>query len=345
MGLRTLARQVGRALASRHVFGAQNGRMFRTARALDRLLTPPRRPGAAEVVAGIWDNQASDAFVHALERRSWTGVPAVHANHNYLVTGSREVYWVDWLRERYFPGGEVGDVLSLGCGNGHVDRLFAERGFVMRSLCGLDISPAASQRAEELSKTVALAPVVRYAAVDLNRHRLPLAAYDFIYFYQSLHHVEALEHVLDGCRKALRPGGRLLVNEYVGPSRFQWTPQQERLANQQLATLPPALRRDLSSGGLKDAIHRPTVAEMIANDPSEAVRSAEIEPALRDRFGVEAQWNWGGTVNHLVFQEIAGNFDPANPMHNDHVERLIADENRWIAEGALPSDFKMYLLQ
>ena len=308
-------------------------------------LAPPGPPPAADVVAGIWDRQASDTFVHDLERRTWTGLPAIHANHNYLVSGSREVHWIDWLRDRYFPGGEVGDVLSLGCGNGHVDRLFAQHGFVMRSLCGLDISPAATDRARELADNVGLAPSVRYAAVDLNRTTLPARAYDLIYFYQSLHHIEALENVLDGCRKALRPGGRLLVNEYVGPSRFQWTPEQARLANQQLATLPEPLRQNVSAGGLKVTIHRPTVAEMIATDSSEAVRSAEIEPALRERFDVKAQWNWGGTVNVLVFQEIAGNFDPANPMHNDHVERLIADENRWIAGGTLPSDFKMYLLE
>jgi len=315
------------------------------ARAIDGWLAPAPRRSAADVVVGAWDRLASDAYVSDVVGRSWTGVPAVHANHNYLVTGSRDVYWIDWLRDRYFPGGEVGDVLSLGCGNGHVDRTFAARGFVMRSLCGLDISPAATQRAEELSKTVPLAPVVRYAAADLNRATLPSGAYDFIYFYQSLHHIEALERVLDGCRKALRPGGRLLVNEYVGPSRFQWTPEQERLANQQLATLPEALRQDASPGGVKVAIHRPTVAEMIATDPSEAVRSGEIEAALRDRFVVKAQWNWGGTVNFLVFQEIAGNFDPANADHNVHVDRLIADENRWIADGTLPSDFKMYLLE
>ena len=99
-----------------------------------------------------WDQTASDAFVRELERRSWTGVPAVHANHNYLVTGSREVMWIDWLRDRYFPGGEVGDVLSLGCGTGHLDRLFAQHGFVMRSLYGLDVSPAAIQQAQRLSE-------------------------------------------------------------------------------------------------------------------------------------------------------------------------------------------------
>ena len=56
---------------------------------------------------------------------------------------------------------------------------------------------------------------------------------------------------------------------------------------------PAPLRRDVTSGGLKAAIHRPTPAEMIARDPSEAVRSGEIEQALRDRFDVKARVELG----------------------------------------------------
>ena len=44
-------------------------------------------------VAGRWSGLASEAFVHDLERVSWTGIPQVHLNHNYLLTGSRETHW------------------------------------------------------------------------------------------------------------------------------------------------------------------------------------------------------------------------------------------------------------
>ena len=79
---------------------------------------------------------------------------------------------------------------------------------------------------------------------------------------------------------------------------------------------------------------------MRAADPSEAVRSAEIEAALRSRFEVIGEWSWGGTINHLVFQDIAGNFDALHESHLSHVERLIQFENGVIREGGLPSDFK-----
>ncbi len=297
-------------------------------------------PGA---VAGRWSGLASDAFVHDLERVSWTGIPQVHLNHNYLVTGSRDVYWVDLIRDQFFPRGHAGDALSLGCGAGHLDRILKDRGFTFRSLTGIDISEPAVRRARELGEQVRLAPVLRYAAEDLNQVSLPESSFDFIYFFQSLHHIEALEHVLTQCRRALRPAGLLLVNEFVGPSRFQWTSQQLEMANQITALLPEELRRDLREGGIKARIERPSLQHMVRHDPSEAVRSSDIEPLLPQYFDVVREWNWGGTLNHLVFQNIAANFDPANAGHRGIVELLIHHENVLVQERVLPSDFKVFV--
>jgi SAM-dependent methyltransferase len=239
----------------------------------------------------------------------------------------------------------VGDVLSLGCGTGHLDRLVAQRGLSMRSLTGFDISPAAVARAQALADEGSPGPTFRYHAVDLNRFDLPTRAFDFVDVFQSFHHIEALEHVLDRVREALRPGGLFHVKEFVGPSRFQWTPEQLRLATEQLDTLPLALRKDLTTGRTKTAIHRSTMDEMRAADPSEAVGSAEIETAVRSRFEVIGEWNWGRTINLLVFQDIAGNFDASDESHVSQVERLIEFENVVIREGHLPSDFKMFMLR
>jgi hypothetical protein len=78
-------------------------------------------------------------------------------------------------------------------------------------------------------------------------------------------------------------------------------------------------------------------------DPSEAVRSGEIEAQLRAAFDVFAEWNWGGTLNHLVFQDIAGNFNPENDPDRGIVEDLISLENSLIRARSLPSDFKVFL--
>ena len=297
----------------------------------------------ASRVASHWSQLASDAFVRDLDRVSWSGIPQVHLNHNYLITGARETYWVEWMRERFFPGGDAGDVLSLGCGAGHLDRIFKRCGFRFRSFTGIDISEGAIAHARALAAEIGLAPTIRYMAADLNHFELPPQRFDFIFFFQSLHHIEALEDVLGHCQRALRPSGLLLVNEFVGPSRFQWTSRQLDMANALTAVLPEDLRRDLQQGGVKTEIVRPTVRHMVTHDPSEAVRSAEIEPLVKAYFDIVGEWNWGGTLNHLVFQNIAANFDQANACHRSLIELLIHHENELIRRELLPSDFKVFL--
>jgi SAM-dependent methyltransferase len=307
-----------------------------------KLLAPRGRERHVGVVTQ-WNQLASESFVRDLERVSWTGIPQVHSNHNYLISGSRDAYWVEWIRERYFPGGDAGDALSLGCGAGHLDRILRRCGFTFRSFTGIDLSENAINRARELAHEIGLAPKIRYVAEDLNRCELAPQSFDFIYFFQSLHHLEALEHVLGQCQRALRPGGLLLVNEFVGPSRFQWTSRQVEMANTLTRLLPEDLRRDLQAGGIKTEIVCPTVRHMVAHDPSEAVRSGEIERLLKADFDVLEEWNWGGTLNHLVFQNIAANFDPENEYHRSIVELLIHHENVLVREGLLPSDFKVFV--
>ena len=64
---------------------------------------------------------------------------------------------------------------------------------------------------------------------------------------------------------------------------------------------------------------------------------------MHGHFDVFEAWNWGGTLNHLVFQDIAGNFDAENPYHRGIIELLVYHENVLIRDRILPSDFKVFL--
>ncbi len=290
-----------------------------------------------------WDVLASEDAKRDLERRSWGGLPQIARNHNQLTTGRPEYYWIDYLRDQYFQDGRAGDVLSVGCGEGAIERLFKERGFVFDSITGIDLSEKCIQAAEARAREVSLAPRIAYMAADLNRCELPRRAFDFIFFFHSLHHVKELEFVLGGCAKALRPRGILMANEFVGPSRFQWTDKQLQLANDIFRLLPAPLRYDLTHKNTKTEIRRPSVEEMMQADPSEAVRSAEIEALLRRYFQILEEKNWGGTLNHLIFEDTAGNYDLEHPWHNAILELLIHHENCLIENGVLPSNYKFFV--
>ena len=104
---------------------------------------------------------------------------------------------------------------------GDVDRILCDCGFRFTSFTGVDVSPLAVDRARELSKERGgLARPRRTWTADLNVHRLPTNAFDFIYFFQSLHHIERLEHILGECARALRPNGLLMVNDLWVPRGF-----------------------------------------------------------------------------------------------------------------------------
>jgi len=101
MSIRTRTRQVGGTLAHRGWLGPSTGPLQRVVRAVDRhLVTGTAGPA---YVATLWDRLMSDAFTRDLARHSWTGLPSVHASHNYLVSGDRNIYWIDWVRDQYFP--------------------------------------------------------------------------------------------------------------------------------------------------------------------------------------------------------------------------------------------------
>lgn len=81
----------------------------------------------------------------------------------------------------------------------------------------------------------------------------------------------------------------------------------------------------------------PTERSVIAVDPSEAVRSAEIMPVLHSLFDVIEYRPLGGAILQFLLSDIAGNFqDEAGAQLLEGFFRL---EDALMACGDLPSDF------
>ena len=290
-----------------------------------------------------WDKLASEESKRDFTRLSWGSLGSVQSNHNYLTTHDPDYYWIDYLRDKYFKNGNAGHTLALGCGAGFIELLFKQRGFVFESITGVDLSEKCIETAKHQALAEGIAPKINYFTADLNRYTPSPKSYNFIFFFHSLHHIHALENILSGCARALLPDGILMVNEFVGPSRFQWTDSQLKAANEVFRIIPEDLRYDLQYHVIKQEITRPSVEEMMRHDPSEAVRSADIETILKKYFVILEEKNWGGTITNLLFANTAGNYDLQNPYHKALTELVIHHENILIANNILPSDFKFYV--
>src|SRR5207249_7745947 len=178
---------------------------------------------------------------------------------------------------------------------------------------GLDLSDEAVRLASEKARAAGF-DHLRYRVADLNKIKLNRETYDVIFGISSVHHVQNLEHLFRQVQQALKPGGYFFLDEFIGPSRFQWTDAQLRTMNDALRRLPKELRRRISDRKkFKDRVVRETVGEVTASDPSEAVRSSEILPLLAQYFELGQMRGYGGAILHQLLYDIAGNFCEENP--------------------------------
>jgi SAM-dependent methyltransferase len=231
----------------------------------------------------------------------------------------------------------------LGCGGGALERRVASLGICKNFLC-VDISPPAIEVAGALAAREGW-NLFRYEVQDANTLILEPASFDLIISDMSLHHVTALEHLLDQFRLALRPNGWLILNEFTGPDRFQWSDVQLALATRIIRSLPFRLRRNRNLVKWK-RIARPWVCKakrwspekLSRIDPSESVRSSEIPRLVAERFKIEREIGYGGTILALVLNNIVGNFTDS-PEDIRILKALGAEEERRLADGSLPSDY------
>jgi SAM-dependent methyltransferase len=245
----------------------------------------------------------------------------------HLVLKLREEGWS-------FP---IPRALSLGCGHGALERGLVTIGLAER--CdGIDLSAGAIEEARRLADEAGLSQQIQYTVGDLEQADFPEGAFDMVFFHHSMHHIEDLEGLCIAVRRALRPGGILHLDEFVGPDRFQWTDAQLRHLNAYVQALPERYRR-LASGDLMPALVRPTIEQMVALDPSEAIRSSAIMETVRRHFRVVEVRELGGALLHVGLSGIAQNFNPDAPEDAAHIEAFFELEDRLMAEGVIGSDF------
>ena len=174
------------------------------------------KEGDAAKIAKKWD-EAVQTFVSG---GTWHQHPLVVSTYkNRLSAGS--INFVEHLKERY---GVLDKCISIGCGDGGI-----EQEMVIGGLCkymrGIDLSPVRVKFAndhvpDELRSQLEFH--VQNAETDLNEQE-----FDMVLFTHALHHIFDLESMSSAIKsRVLKPGGILVLEEYVGPVRWQFPPSQ-----------------------------------------------------------------------------------------------------------------------
>jgi SAM-dependent methyltransferase len=264
----------------------------------------------------------------------WLDHPSINAH--YLSRGLLDrVSWYEWVRQHL--GGPARLSLELGCGSGSLSMRLIQAG-ATQSVEGIDASPA---RVEEAEKRRQAANVPgAFGVADCNDLSLERGRYDLIVSSHSFHHFLELEAIMDEVRRALSPRGLFILEEYVGPTQFQWTDNQMD-ATRTLTALLPERFRLLPWGAIKPYEGRPAAQDVAAASPFESIRSAEIAPLFACNFEVVHQKNLGGTIQHLLYNGIIHNFTPGDSEAELLVRGIYETEDALIDSGMLPSDFQL----
>ena len=266
------------------------------------------------------------------------GIPGIRKRWNKLVTGDEKTEPIAGLLQRHFAGRNDLLAISLGSGTGRNEISWAKSVGCFKSLVGWELSRGQVERANQNAIAEGLGDIVRFEAGDVFAIPDQLEAYDVVLIEGALHHFSPLDELVPRMRSWLKPGGMLLIDEFVGPRRFQWTSRQMEMTNALLQLLPESYRRT-PDGGVRTRVHRPSKLKMYWIDPSEAIESHRIPEVLNTHFEEVASHPYGGTLLHLLFNKIAHNFTDGSAITEDLLEMCFQTEQAALRSGQIPSDY------
>jgi SAM-dependent methyltransferase len=241
--------------------------------------------------------------------------PQIREYINQSISGLPDAWPMDWFIQ-WLRGRRFARALSVGCGTGPL-----ERDLIRRGLCSqvdaFDGSPQSIEIAKNLAASEGVGDRIHYFVGDFNEPRLPRRDYDIVFFHQSAHHVAKLEKLFSRLLRAMKPDGLVYLDEYVGPSRFDWDDQLVAPHREFFDRIAPKSR-------LFERLPLPIQPD----DPSEAVRSNEIVPQLQRGFRILERRDYGGTLLSVIYPAI--NWSNAAPAL---ITEMLAGEQRMLSEG------------
>ena len=101
------------------------------------------------------------------------------------------------------------------------------------------------------------------------------------------------------------------MDDFVGPTRMQWSDRMLRMASRVRAALPEKYMKDphLPERMLRRDVVRPKLWRMYLSDPTECADSAAIIPNLQEIFPNIDITPTGGAIYHLALNDILHNID------------------------------------
>ena len=224
--------------------------------------------------------------------------------------------------------------LSIGAGNCDTEvRLAAglrEGGVEDFVIDCLDLNETMLQRGVELAGAGGMGPHLNPVCADFNTWQ-PSAEYDGIIANQALHHVVALESLMEAMHGALRPQGLLIVSDMIGRNGHRRWPEALPLVEQFWGELPERYHYNHQLQRLETDYPDWDCSV----EGFEGIRSQDILPLLIERFGFRFFFAFSNVTDPFIDRSYGPNFDDNDAADRGFIDRVHACDADGIASGRL----------
>jgi ubiquinone/menaquinone biosynthesis C-methylase UbiE len=272
----------------------------------------------------------------AVNVSSWWMVPQVRRRWNERITGEENTGYEDYVVMKYLGERQGLSLLSLGSGSCSHEVLFARNPVFSRVTC-VDMAAHLLEKGRIRCRESGLQNM-EFLQADAHRLDISGDSYDALLFHASLHHFREIGKLFEErLLEILRQDGILVLNEYVGPDRLQYTGEQLRMVNQALALIPEQYRTRYRMQRIKKRVTGPGILRMVLADPSEARESSAIMDTLERYFVPLELKPYGGNILMPVLKDIAHHFVEETDESRAILERLFEMEDEYLTRAR--SDF------
>lgn len=219
--------------------------------------------------------------------------------------------------------------VAVVCGDMQGERVWFEQlpALSFRSVDGYDISAVSMARYAPASGLD-----WRPHEQNCNRLQLPESAFDLAVAWHGAHHVENLAGLFYQIHQSLRPGGLLLMYEWIGPEYLQIPRLNASIARLLLLSMFSRVERTTHLGRVKGVMHLQYPPSQF--DPSEACNSTDLLRQYLRYFSPVAHYLHGGLC-YPIFEGIAQNLDEADKRTASRIARIIRLERLLTRLGAI----------
>lgn len=276
---------------------------------------------------------------------NWWEIPLIKERWNRMITGDSQIDFKSYFINKYLSGAQSPlRVLSLGSGYCQHELVLASCPLFREIVC-LDINQGNLDEAAAQAKEKGLHNL-SFCCKSIEQYDFASERFDMVMFNNSLHHFRDVRTLLGKkIKQCLKPEGMLLINEYVGATRFQFSRMQIQAINKAIRLIDKPYRRRYKTSLYKKRYYGTGWLRVFLADPSEAVDSANIMPAVHEYYHTIEEKPFGGNILAFALKDIAFHFATPDRRSRELLESLFQFENDYLKEHRSDFVFGLYRLK